>query len=76
VKEMSAGKLSLDRKHEIAYQLVKLKVRKNGLPFKNLNRDAGRVTADLKRIGVNIKLEEILEFVRVVNLELMVETFD
>lgn len=58
------------RKGEIAYALVKFKARKDGVRYELIKREIGQVSKD-----VGVTVEELMEFMKLLNLELHNETF-
>jgi hypothetical protein len=62
--------LSNERMHEIAYLIIKSEVRRRGVRYSEVIRSSGQVA---KETGV--PKAEIIEFSRILNLELHQETF-
>ncbi|HLM84035.1 MAG TPA: hypothetical protein VK254_02405 [Candidatus Bathyarchaeia archaeon] len=62
--------MSKERIGEIAYALIKAKAKKDGVRYDLIKRELGQVSKD-----VGVSPEELMEFMRLLNLELHEETF-
>lgn len=62
--------ITKQRQGEIAYALIKAKAKKDGVRYELIKRELGQVS---KEVGVSP--EDLLEFMRILNLELHEETF-
>jgi len=62
--------MTKERMGEIAYALIKMKAGKDGVRYELIRREIGQVS---KEVGVNA--EELMEFMRLLNIELHEETF-
>jgi hypothetical protein len=63
--------MTKQRQGEIAYALLKAKAKKDGVRYDLVKREIGQVS---KEIG--IKTDELMDFMRILSLELHKETFD